>query len=67
LDTNENAEKDEFEARQKEVEAICMPIMTKMYNADGAGAGAPPGAGGMGGMGGMGGGRGGRPEVDPVD
>jgi len=68
LDTNEHAEKDEFETKQKEVEAICMPIMQKMY-----GAGGPPG--GMPDMGGMGGATGGPssggpsagPKVDEVD
>jgi len=31
LDTNEAAEKDEFEHKQKEVEKIAMPLMQKMY------------------------------------
>jgi heat shock protein 1/8 len=31
LDTNEHAEKDEYEAKRKEVEGLCMPIMSKMY------------------------------------
>jgi len=67
LDTNEHAEKDEYEARQKEVEAICMPIMTKMYGA-GGGGGAPGGMPDMGGMGGGGGAQpSGGPKVDEVD
>jgi len=53
LDTNEAAEKDEFEHKQKEVEKIAMPLMQKMYQSMG---GAP---GGMPDMGGMGGGDGG--------
>jgi len=44
LDANQLAEKDEFEHKQKELEQICNPIITKLYQ--GAG-GAPPGAGGM--------------------
>jgi L1 cell adhesion molecule like protein len=56
------AEVEEFEHKQKEVEAVCSPIMTRMYQAgDGEGEGSMPGGmGGMpGGMGGMGGGMGG--------
>ncbi|ELR11146.1 high molecular weight heat shock protein [Acanthamoeba castellanii str. Neff] len=49
LDTNQTAEKDEFEHKRKELEDLCNPIFTKMYQ----GAG---GAGGMPDMGGMGGG-----------
>jgi heat shock protein 1/8 len=66
LDTNEHAEKDEYEAHQKEVEGICMPIMQKMYGAGGAPGGMPD----MGGMGGMPGGApsgGAGPKVDEVD
>jgi len=46
LDSNQAAEKDEFEAKQKEIEGICSPIMMKVH---GAGAGAPAGAPDMGG------------------
>jgi L1 cell adhesion molecule like protein len=69
LDTNEAAEKEEFEAKQKEVEAICMPIMTKMYGAHGGapGGGGMPDMGGMGGGGGGGGAGAGGPKVDEVD
>jgi len=31
MDTNQTADKDEFEYRRKEVEKICSPIMTKLY------------------------------------
>jgi heat shock protein 1/8 len=31
LDNNEHAEKHEYDAQQKEVESLCMPIMQKMY------------------------------------
>merc|ERR1719223_575651 len=61
LDKNQLAEKDEFEAKQKELEGVVNPIMMKVYQAAGGGdmpeggmpdfgAGAPPGgAGGAGG------------------
>jgi len=68
LDKNQLAEKDEFEAKQKELEGVVNPIMMKVYQAAGGdgggggmpdfggGAGAPPGAGGGGG-----------PTVEEVD
>lgn len=37
LDANQTAEKDEFEHQKKELEKICTPIITKMYQAGGAG------------------------------
>merc|ERR1719352_676215 len=55
LDKNQLAEKDEFEAKQKEIEGVVNPIMMKVYQAAGGGdmpeggmpgAGAPPGGGG---------------------
>jgi heat shock protein 1/8 len=46
------AEKEEFEHKQKELEKVCMPIITKLYQ--GAG-GAPGGAGFPGGFPGAGG------------
>jgi len=56
LESNQSAEKDEFDAKQKDLESICNPIMMKVYQAaggDGSGmpdmsnfmGGAPPGAG----------------------
>jgi len=53
LDANQLAEVEEFSDKQKEVEGVCNPIITKLY----AGAG-----GGMPDMGGMGGGMPGGPE-----
>jgi len=47
LDANQLAEKEEFEDKQKELEKICNPIITKMYA---AGGGVPPGAGAPGGF-----------------
>ncbi len=55
LSSNQEAAKEEFEHRQKELEGLCNPIMTKMYQ--GMGGGAAPG--GMPDMSGMGGGMGG--------
>merc|ERR1712170_226928 len=40
LDNNQTAEKDEFEHQQKELEKVCNPIITKLYQAAG---GAPGG------------------------
>merc|ERR1719265_374280 len=43
LDKNQMAEKDEFEAKQKELEAVVNPIMMKVYQAAGGGEGGMPG------------------------
>jgi L1 cell adhesion molecule like protein len=71
IDANQLAEKEEFEHKQKELEKICMPIVTKLYQSAG---GAPPGAGGFpGGFPGAGGaagaGAGGNkgPTIEEVD
>merc|ERR1712060_491937 len=45
LDKNQLAEKDEFEAKQKEVEGIVNPIMMKVYQAAGGGGEGMPGGG----------------------
>merc|ERR1711967_29820 len=50
LDANQLAEVDEFEDKMKELEGICNPIMSKMYQAGGAG-GMPGGMPDMGGAG----------------
>jgi len=63
MEKNQLAEKDEFEAKQKELEQVVNPIMMKVYQAAGAG-----GAGGMPDMGGMGGaGAAVGPTVEEVD
>ena len=41
LENNQLAEKDEFDDRYKELEGICRPIMTKLYQQNAGGA--PPG------------------------
>merc|ERR1712072_1106459 len=60
LDANQLAEVDEFQDKQKEVEGICSPIISKLYQQAG---GAPGGMPGMpGGMPGMPGGMSGMPD-----
>jgi len=68
IDSNQLAEKDEFDHQLKDLEKVCMPIVTKLYQ--GAGGGMPegmpggfPGAGGAGGApkGGSG------PTIEEVD
>ncbi|CAI5946529.1 unnamed protein product [Closterium sp. NIES-64] len=66
LDKNQLADVDEFEDKQKELEGICNPIVSKMYQ---VGAGPVPGAGGMGDvpMGGGSSSGGDRPKIEEVD
>jgi L1 cell adhesion molecule like protein len=64
LDKNQLAEKDEFEAKQKELEGVVNPIMMKVYQA--AGGGGMP-EGGMPVMGGAAPGGAGGPTVEEVD
>merc|ERR1719444_739801 len=70
LDKNQLAEKDEFEAKQKELEGVVNPIMMKVYQAAGGEGGMPGGGmpdfGGAGG-GAPGGGGAGGPTVEEVD
>jgi len=65
LEASQAASKEEYETRQKELEALCTPIVTKLYQQGGAGpeggAGGFPG-GGVGGGGGKSG-----PSVEEVD
>ncbi|KAK6182061.1 hypothetical protein SNE40_009827 [Patella caerulea] len=73
MDANQLAEKDEYEHKQKEVEGVCNPIITKLYQGAGGGApggmpggmpdfgGAGAGAAGAGGTGGSG------PTIEEVD
>ncbi|MGP1925086.1 MAG: Hsp70 family protein [Arsenophonus sp. NEOnobi-MAG3] len=76
LDSNQLAEKEEFEHKQKELESVCNPIMTKMYSQAGGAGGMPggmpgfPGAGGAapGAGAGAGAGTGGSgPTIEEVD
>mmetsp|Transcript_39399 Transcript_39399/g.92140 ORF Transcript_39399/g.92140 Transcript_39399/m.92140 type:complete len:655 (+) Transcript_39399:104-2068(+) len=70
LEKNPNAEKEEYESKQKELEGVAMPIMTKMYQAGGGAPGMDGMPGGMPDMGGApppsGGGAGG-PHIEEVD
>ena len=63
LDSNQTATTEEFEGRQKELEAVASPIMMKIYQQGGAAGGMPGGGMPGGGMpgGGMPGGFGGAP------
>lgn len=58
LDSNQLAEKEEYDHKQKELEGVCNPIITKLYQ-----SGAAPG--GAGGMPNFGGGAGGAPGAAP--
>jgi len=62
LDGNQLGEKDEFVDKQKEVEAVCSPIVTRLYQ----GAGGAPG-GGMPGAGTGASGKGDGPTIEEVD
>merc|ERR1712072_1405363 len=64
LERNQMAETEEFEAKQKELEAVINPIMMKVYQS--AGGGGMPDMGGMGGAGAPPGGGAG-PTVEEVD
>lgn len=67
LDDNANAKKEEFEAKQKELESVANPIMMKFYQSHGAGAGGGMPGGGMNfGGGAPGGGAGGNAGGDGV-
>nr|4KBQ_C Chain C, Heat shock cognate 71 kDa protein [Homo sapiens]4KBQ_D Chain D, Heat shock cognate 71 kDa protein [Homo sapiens] len=43
LDKNQTAEKEEFEHQQKELEKVCNPIITKLYQSAGGMPGGMPG------------------------
>ncbi|KAF9927474.1 70-kilodalton heat shock protein [Linnemannia zychae] len=63
LDGNQEAEKEEFEAKQKHLEEISNPIMMKVYG--GAGGAPPPGAGAA--PGGFPGANDSEPTIEEVD
>merc|ERR1711943_115610 len=63
LETAEHAEKEEFESMQKELEAVCNTIVTKMYQS----AGGAPEGGMPGGMPGGGEEAGAGPTIEEVD
>merc|ERR1712166_1719674 len=49
VDGNPNADEDAYKEKQKEIEEVCNPIISKLYQ--GAEGGAPGGPGGEGGAG----------------
>ena len=55
LDVSQEAAKEEYEERQKELEAVANPIMQKLYSSAGGAPGGFPGAGGFPGGGAPGG------------
>ncbi|KAJ7171056.1 heat shock cognate 70 [Mycena filopes] len=63
LDASQEGSQEEYEERQKELEAVANPIMQKLYGA----GGAPPGAGGGFPGGGAPGGSADGPSVEEVD
>ncbi len=69
LDANQLAEKEEFEDKQKELEKVCNPIITKLYAGGAPPPGAPgaPGAGFPGAGGAPTGGGSGGPTIEEVD
>lgn len=73
LDANQLADKEEYEHRQKELEGVCNPIITKLYQAGGGGPTGMP-TGGMPGTfpgappaGAAGAGSGAGPTIEEVD
>jgi len=70
VETNENASEEEFEAKQKELESIANPIMTRLYQGGGGGGGMPgdvPDYNAEKERAGRGGGESGGPKVEEVD
>merc|ERR1712230_360492 len=70
METNQLAEKEEFEHKLKEIEKICSPVMTKLYGGAGGAGGMPGGMpGGFPGAGGAHPGAGGSagPTIEEVD
>merc|ERR1719247_2319703 len=49
VDGSPDADEEAFKTKQKEIEGICNPIMSKLYGAGGAPGGGPGGPGGAGG------------------
>ncbi|TMW51853.1 hypothetical protein DOY81_003098 [Sarcophaga bullata] len=72
LDANQLADKEEYEHRQKELEGVCNPIITKLYQGAGGAPGGMPGGmpggfPGAGGAAGAGAGSGAGPTIEEVD
>jgi heat shock protein 1/8 len=71
LDANQLADQEEFEHKQKEIEGVCNPIISRLYQGMGGGAGGMPnfsaGAPGAGGAGAAGSGGSSGPTIEEVD
>ena len=67
LDHNQTAELDEFKDKQKEIESICNPIMTKLYQQSSGQPGEMPNNGSCGAQSGQSFGGQGGPTVEEVD
>ena len=69
LDANQLAEEEEFKDKQKEVESVCNPIITKLYQSAGGAPGGMPGGmpGAAGAAPGAGAGSGAGPTIEEVD
>jgi len=67
LDANQLAEVEEFQDKQKEVEGVCNPIITKLYQGAGGMPGGMPGAPDMGGEAPSAGSGGAGPTIEEVD
>lgn len=65
LDANQLAEVEEFEDKQKELENVCNPIISRMYQGGAGGGAGPTPSGGYGGGANAGGGAG--PTIEEVD
>jgi len=65
IDANQTAEKDEFDDKKKELESVCSPIITKLYQAGGMPGGPDPSSGA--GFDGAPSGATGGPTVEEVD
>jgi len=63
---NENADKDEYESKKSELESQAGPIISKIYQGAGGGAGGMPGGFDPSQFGGAGGGGGGEDEAPPT-
>ena len=64
METNQLAEKEEFEHKLKEIEKICSPIMAKLYGGEAGGHGGMPSGAGAGGAGKQ---QGTGPKIEEVD
>lgn len=69
MDANQLADEEEFQHKQKEIEGVCNPIITKLYQGMGGAGGMPDfsGAAGAGAQHSAGTGGGSGPTIEEVD